>query len=150
MGDRENVSEWRKGGRKPLRSRRYLVGAIGVAAAAITLQGCGGGQGEPESASEQPGPIGDGLDYSARFAAFAPADEPNGDLALVVWPDFVLQAGSDVKRLYEFQVLSGDLMRYMPCFCGCKDEAGHRNNRDCYIQSVSTDGAIVFDAMAPT
>lgn len=135
-------------------SRRSLVGVIGLGAVTVVLQGCGGGDAttgsQTEHQSEGAASSGNAVDYSIRFAAFEPADEPNGDLSKVVWPDFVLQAGADVKRLYEFQVLNGGLMRYMPCFCGCKDGAGHRNNRDCYIKSVSTDGLVVFDAMAPT
>jgi hypothetical protein len=89
-------------------------------------------------------------DFSARFAGYEPALEPNGDLAKVVWPEFVLEAGDEVRRLYEFQVENGDLMRFMPCFCGCGQSAGHRNNRDCYIRRVNPDGSVVFDEMAPT
>ena len=47
-------------------------------------------------------------------------------------------------------VVNGDLMRYMPCFCGCSASGRHRNNRDCYIKAVNADGSVVFDAMAPT
>ena len=89
-------------------------------------------------------------DFSARFAGYEPAPEPNGDLSKVVWPDYVLAAGPEVKRLYEFQVTHGELMRYMPCFCGCGQNAGHRSNRDCYVRRVNTDGSVVFDSMAPT
>lgn len=89
-------------------------------------------------------------DFSARFAQFEAAPEPNGDLAKVVWPKYVTDAGPEVKRLYEFQVTHGELMRYMPCFCGCGDFAGHRSNRDCYVRQVNSDGSVVFDDMAPT
>jgi uncharacterized protein with PCYCGC motif len=88
--------------------------------------------------------------FAARFAGYEPAPEPNGDLSKVVWPDYVLKAGSEVKRLYEFQITHGDLMRYMPCFCGCGQNAGHRSNRDCYVRRVNPDGSVVFDSMAPT
>ena len=88
-------------------------------------------------------------DFSARFAAYDVADEPNGDLAKVTWPAFVMRAGSEVQQLYAFQVAHGELMRYMPCFCGCGAD-GHRNNRDCYIRAVNADGSVVFDPMAPT
>ena len=90
------------------------------------------------------------MDFSERFARYEPADEPNGDLGKVVWPDYVLDAPPEVKQLYEFQVTNGELMRYMPCFCGCGGNAGHRSNRDCYVQRVNADGSVVFDAMAPT
>ena len=114
--------------------------ATGLVALATALAGCGGKatRGSPAAA-----------DLSARFAAYQVAPEPNGDLSKVVWPDYVTQAGPKVKRLYEFQVLNGDLMRYMPCFCGCWRD-GHQNNRDCYIKDVNPDGSVVFDPMAPT
>jgi hypothetical protein len=88
--------------------------------------------------------------FASRFAQYKAAPEPNGDLAKVVWPKFVTEAGPEVKRLYEFQVTHGELMRYMPCFCGCGDFAGHRSNRDCYVRRVNRDGSVVFDDMAPT
>jgi hypothetical protein len=88
--------------------------------------------------------------FEERFAAFKPAPEPNGDLSRVVWPSYVTDAEPLVKRLYEFQITHGELMRYMPCFCGCGDFAGHRSNRDCYVRRVNRDGSVVFDDMAPT
>ena len=78
------------------------------------------------------------------------ADEPNADPARVVWPDFVQRAGGDVRKLYEFQLVNGELMKYMPCFCGCGRTSGHKSNRDCYVQQVRPDGSVAFDAMAPT
>lgn len=58
--------------------------------------------------------------------------------------------GPELRRLYEFQIINGDLMRYMPCFCGCFTEAGHRSSRDCFVQRVNPDGSVVLDPMAPT
>jgi hypothetical protein len=89
-------------------------------------------------------------DYSARFAGYKAAAEPNGNLQKVRWPAFVVAAGPEVKRLYEFQITHGELMRYMPCFCGCGQNAGHMSNRDCYVRRINADGTVVLDGMAPT
>ena len=75
------------------------------------------------------------------------ADEPNGDLAMVVWPDFVTRAGPDVKSLYEFQIQNGELMKYMPCFCGCVSD-GHGSNKDCYIREARADGSFLLEPMS--
>jgi uncharacterized protein with PCYCGC motif len=128
--------------------RTILVGA-GVAAVAIAAVGvwfAANQNGQPSSKGSATA----GADFSARFAGYEPAPEPNGDLSKVVWPDYVLEAGPEVKRLYEFQIMHGELIRYMPCFCGCGQNAGHRSNRDCYIRRVDADGSVVFDSMAPT
>ncbi len=134
--------------RQPI-NRRRLVCVTGTATAALLLSGCGGGK---DSVSDSSG--GDSgepaaLDFEPMFAQFAPADEPEGDPARVVWPDFVLASRPDIQELYAFHVTSGGLMRYVPCFCGCTG-SGHRNNRDCYIKEVHADGSITFDSMAPT
>lgn len=136
--------------------RREALGLLGGGAMALLLAACGGGRGnQPAStatiaSASTPTSAAATADYSARFAAYTAADEPEGDLSKVVWPDFVLKAGPEIQQLYAFQVTNGALMRYMPCFCGCQSVDGHRNNRDCYIDHVNPDGTVAFDSMAPT
>ena len=131
--------------RAGLTRRRAL--SLLLAGGAVTLLGGGCSSG---TGSQQPRGGAGATDYSPRFAGFQPADEPNGDLAKVVWPAFVTRAGPEVQRLYAFQVTNGDLMKYMPCFCGCQFEDNHRSNRDCYVEEVRPDGSVLFDPMAPT
>lgn len=131
-------------------TRRRLLSVLSLGAAGVALTGCAGAQLGSLSRPE-PDRSGEVLpDFAARFAAFEPADEPNGDLAKVVWPAWMSQLDAEIKGLYEFQILNGPLMRYMPCFCGCQWEDGHQSNRDCYVEAVNPDGSVVFDAMAPT
>jgi Protein of unknown function with PCYCGC motif len=120
--------------------RQFAARSLGFLV--LVVAGCGG-SGRPTTSVGTSG-------FETRFAQYKPAPEPNGDLDKVVWPDYVLEAPPEVKELYEFQVTHGDLMRYMPCFCGCGQNNGHRSNRDCYVQRVNPDGSVVFDSMAPT
>jgi len=127
-----------------LTRRRFLalgLASFGVVATAAACGSSSEGDAKPDAGTD---------DFSARFAKFDAADEPNGDISKVVWPAFVIAAGPEVQRLYEFQITHGEVMRYMPCFCGCGQSAGHRNNRDCYVQKVNVDGSVVLDSMAPT
>lgn len=132
-------------------SRRGVAKLLAVGATSVLLSACGTttstrpNEGDADTSTES-----ETTDFSTRFAAFQPADEPNGDLTKVIWPEFVTKADPEVKRLYEFQITHGELMRYIPCFCGCGRSAGHRSNRDCYVQAVNPDGSVVLDAMAPT
>jgi uncharacterized protein with PCYCGC motif len=125
---------------------RRTILMVAAVTAAVGLWFAADRGGQPASR----GPQISETDFSARFAGYKAAPEPNGDLSKVVWPDYVLEAGPEVKLLYEFQITHGQLMRYMPCFCGCGQNAGHRSNRDCYIRRVNPDGSVVFDSMAPT
>lgn len=130
-------------------TRRLLGAAALVLIATVAAVGAVGalkdGADSTRSATER-----STTDLSSRFAAYKVAPEPSADPAKVVWPAFVTEAGPEVKRLYEFQLRNGQLMRYMPCFCGCGGNAGHRSNRDCYVRRVDPDGSVVLDSMAPT
>jgi hypothetical protein len=124
--------------------RRDLLSSATLLALGVGAAACGGGNSSASSKGASK------ADPAARFAKYRVASEPNGDLGKVVWPPFVSDAPAEVKALYEFQVTHGDLMRWMPCFCGCGQTAGHKSNRDCYIKSVRPDGSVIFDSMAPT
>ena len=135
--------------RRPSITRRRLVRVAGSATASLLLVGCGGGTDTVSDRSKDDTSDQAALDFEPMFSQFEPADEPNGDPSMVVWPEFVLGSAPEIQELYAFHVTSGELMRYMPCFCGCTG-SGHRNNRDCYIREVHADGSITFDSMAPT
>jgi hypothetical protein len=146
----------------PLSRRRLLIlGALTAASAAAAA--CTTDAGEPAAPAAPAPPVerrvavsapqwadAPQVDFSAMFAGFPVADEPNGDLARVVWPDWIQRGSDDLKRQYEFQVVNGDLMKYMPCFCGCGRADGHTSSRGCYVREVKPDGSVVFDDMAPT
>lgn len=125
------------------RRRFFELGLAAVGTAAVT-SACATNAKRDAGTNRNP------EDFSGRFARYQAADEPNGDLSKVVWPAFIIDAGPEVQRLYKFQIVNGHVMRYMPCFCGCGQNAGHRNNRDCYVKAVDADGSVVFDSMAPT
>lgn len=131
-------------------TRREALRLIALGGAGVVLAACGGASGPTGARTAPTGGGAAATDYSARFAGFQAAPEPNADLARVAWPDFVTEAGPEVRALYEFQLTHGEIMRYMPCFCGCHLEDGHASNRDCYVESVGPDGTAVLDSMAPT
>jgi hypothetical protein len=126
-----------------MRRRQFVFASFGVVLCGAGV-GCAGG----DTTSTSTG--GGRYRFEQRFARYPVADEPNGDLSTVAWPLFVTGKDPEVKRLYEFQVTHGELMRYMPCFCGCGEHDGHMNNRDCYVQRVNADRSVVLDPMAPT
>lgn len=131
-------------------SRRQTVRFVAISATGLLLSACTTVSSRPsgEHTATQTPP--EGANFASRFAGFEVADEPNGDLDKVDWPEWLSQFDPEIKRLYEFQIRNGDLMRWMPCFCGCGQSSGHRNNRDCYVRAVHPDGSVAFDPMAPT
>ncbi len=49
-----------------------------------------------------------------------------------------------VQEAYQFASINPDLMKDIPCYCGCGD-IGHTSNFDCYVSSVDDKGNIAFD-----
>jgi hypothetical protein len=123
-----------------VRRREFVFSGVAIVVGGV-VSACG-----DDGATQNPSSSG----LAARFAQFSAAEEPNAELSKIVWPSFVSAAKPEIRTLYEFQLTHGELMRYIPCYCGCGRTAGHKNNRDCYVQKVNPDGSAVLDSMAPT
>jgi len=50
----------------------------------------------------------------------------------------VFATGADTAALYRFARERGDVLRWIPCTCGCQ-QFGHTSNRSCYIKGESDD-----------
>ena len=48
-----------------------------------------------------------------------------------------------VQAVYEFAARKPEVLRYMPCYCGCERSAGHRGNHDCFVKRRAADGRIL-------
>jgi hypothetical protein len=59
-------------------------------------------------------------------------------------PDEVQSAPVAVQEAYQFASINPDLMKDIPCYCGCGN-IGHTSNYDCYVSDVDTQGNIKFD-----
>lgn len=52
-----------------------------------------------------------------------------------------------LAEAYQFAVDNQDVLKYIPCYCGCGELDGHTSNLDCFIKSGSGNN-IVFDKHA--
>jgi hypothetical protein len=64
-----------------------------------------------------------------------------------VLPADILRARAEIVEAYRFAVANRDILRYIPCYCGCGQE-GHTSNASCYVKDFSTPGNLVFDRMS--
>ena len=74
------------------------------------------------------------------------ADEHSYHLApLVQMPPEVQEAPSTVREAYQFAVYNQDVVKALPCYCGC-GAMGHTSNYSCYVQEGGEDARdVVFD-----
>jgi hypothetical protein len=61
-------------------------------------------------------------------------------------PAKIREAPPAVREAYRFAIANRDILRQIPCYCGCGAE--HPSNAECYIKEVKPNGEIVFDPMS--
>jgi hypothetical protein len=59
-------------------------------------------------------------------------------------PAEVQSSPVSVQQSYQFAVANPELMKQIPCYCGCGD-IGHTSNYSCYVSNVDEKGAITYD-----
>lgn len=59
-------------------------------------------------------------------------------------PMDVQSAPVAVQEAYQFAAANPDVMKAIPCYCGCGG-IGHTSNYDCYVSNVDAQGNITFD-----
>jgi hypothetical protein len=79
-----------------------------------------------------------GLGATKRSYALAPES---------LLPSDIRQAPAEVREAYRFAIANRDILRYIPCYCGCGSE-GHTSNASCYVKDSSKPGNLIFDRMS--
>jgi hypothetical protein len=64
-----------------------------------------------------------------------------------VLPSDIKRAPDEVREAYRFAIANRDVLRYIPCYCGCGSE-GHTSNASCYVKDSSTPANLIFDRMS--
>jgi hypothetical protein len=64
--------------------------------------------------------------------------------ALAGMPLEVQSAPVTVKQAYQFAVANPDILRQLPCYCGCGG-MGHTSNYSCYISGERDNDEFTFD-----
>jgi hypothetical protein len=59
-------------------------------------------------------------------------------------PAGVQSAPNSVQEAYQFASNNPDVMKNIPCYCGC-GSVGHTSNYSCYVSGVDAKGKISFD-----
>jgi hypothetical protein len=81
-----------------------------------------------------------------------PAPAANSDsglkmAAMADMPAAVRAAPATVQQGYQFAVANPDVLKQIPCYCGC-GAMGHTSNYNCYVKGKNADGSTQFDTHA--
>src|SRR5512140_236704 len=80
-------------------------------------------------------------------ACSSPADNTLTMASMDGMPAEVQTAPSVVQQAYRFAVANPDIMKQIPCYCGC-GSVGHTSNYSCYVSGVDANGTITYDQHA--
>ncbi len=75
---------------------------------------------------------------------------PNGDLQEVtastdILPTFLDDKPEEMRLVYQMAGTATDIIKWIPCYCGCGESAGHGSNLNCFIDEVREDGSVIWD-----
>lgn len=85
----------------------------------------------------------------ASWTSACSAGSSQPDLALAplsALPQKMQDAPAQVREAYQFALANQDILKYIPCYCGCGRE-GHTSVKDCFVQEVRADGTVIWDEM---
>jgi hypothetical protein len=56
----------------------------------------------------------------------------------------VQQAPITVQQAYQFAVANPEILKHIPCYCGC-GAMGHTSNYSCYVAGTGVNGEVIYD-----
>ncbi|MEK4357779.1 PCYCGC motif-containing (lipo)protein [Paenibacillus sp. FSL M7-1455] len=115
--------------------KKTRITVLGVVISSMLLAGCGAKEAEPQD----------------RHAGAHQIVAANGDLqeqtaGLDKLPTFLDPLDPMLKTAYSTAGEVKEILKSIPCYCGCGDSAGHQSNLNCFIKEVNPDdGSVVWD-----
>ncbi|MCS7459048.1 PCYCGC domain-containing protein [Paenibacillus doosanensis] len=113
-----------------------LVPLSGMVALSILLSACGSSAGKSADAVASHAP-------HQQHAANGDLQETTSSLAKL--PTFLDKQRPEIKQAYQIAASTLDVLKWIPCYCGCGESAGHTSNQNCFVKEVKPDGSVVWD-----
>jgi hypothetical protein len=92
-------------------------------------------------------PLAGGLGLASIIVVMVGLTGCSSSVSMKAMPAEVEAAPRVVREAYAFAAQHPEVMKQLPCYCGC-GAIGHKSNYDCYISGVDDDGAITYDLHA--
>jgi hypothetical protein len=75
--------------------------------------------------------------------ALAPADTQWVTVEGVEFPAGMEKADAEIVEAYVFAAKHPEVLRYMPCYCGCEHpRSAHESNYDCFVDIIDRTGSL--------
>lgn len=83
-----------------------------------------------------------GIGYGIWFRSARNAEQPMASGPLAHLPDYVQKTTSAAQMAYQFAIDHPEILKQIPCYCGCEKTLGHKHNLACYVTTFKPDGSV--------
>lgn len=59
-------------------------------------------------------------------------------------PSFLNDKNENIRAVYKIALEYADVLKWIPCYCGCGESAGHRSSLNCFVADVR-DNQVLWD-----
>ncbi|WP_391204988.1 PCYCGC motif-containing (lipo)protein [Psychrobacillus sp. L4] len=84
-------------------------------------------------------------DHENHIAHLDSGDLQETTASTEILPTFLDKQSEDMKLVYQAAAKANDVLKWMPCYCGCGDSAGHVSNFNCFVHEIKENGEVVWD-----
>lgn len=64
-------------------------------------------------------------------------------------PSFLSSAKNrQVSQIYGMVGKDIELLKWIPCYCGCNENSDHKSNKDCFIREIKENGQVTWNSHA--
>ncbi|WP_235822154.1 PCYCGC domain-containing protein [Gottfriedia luciferensis] len=123
--------------------RKMIHNVLSVLAVSIVLAGCNSQQAETTNSKKHQ----KHQNHSEHKQTSDIREQTNSKDII---PKFLADREQQIQQIYLVAAQHTDLLKNIPCYCGCGESVGHKSNLDCFINEVKKDGSIVWDSHATT
>ncbi|UJF32064.1 PCYCGC domain-containing protein [Paenibacillus hexagrammi] len=60
-------------------------------------------------------------------------------------PTFLNSQRDEIRLVYQLAGNATDIIKWIPCYCGCGESSRHKSNLNCFIKEMNADGSVVWD-----
>jgi hypothetical protein len=65
-------------------------------------------------------------------------------------PTFLKSFGPEINAVYAAVPDHADMLKHIPCYCGCGESVGHSSSLDCFVHDIQADGPLTWDSHGTT
>ncbi|MBM7692542.1 hypothetical protein JOC77_001972 [Peribacillus deserti] len=62
-----------------------------------------------------------------------------------ILPHFLYGKPEHIRKIYLNAAKHKNILKFIPCYCGCGESAGHMDTYQCFVYENHADGSIVWD-----